>query len=82
MSVCAGLAGKGIAFEVRTVDPDTRAQHAPDCAAQLLMRLVPTLVDGGFRLSEVRAASRYRGASWRSALTSNASAGDDWCRLA
>jgi glutathione S-transferase len=59
MSVFVGLEEKGIPFEVRTVDLDTGGQHAPDYAAQSLTRRVPTLVDGGFRLSESSAITEY-----------------------
>jgi len=64
MSVFVALAEKSMPFEVRTVDLDTGAQHAPDYAAQSLTRRVPTLVDGDFRLSESSAITEYLGEAY------------------
>jgi glutathione S-transferase len=59
MSVFVALKEKGIAFDMRTVDLDAGANRTPDYANQSLTQRVPTLVDGGFYLSESSAITEY-----------------------
>src|ERR1700733_15716136 len=59
MSVFVALTQKRIAFEIRTVDIDAGANNDPDYARTSLTQRVPTLIDGGFALSESSAIAEY-----------------------
>jgi len=59
LSVYVALKQKGIDFDLRTVDLDAGAQHAPAFAAQSLTQRIPLLVDGDFALTESSAITEY-----------------------
>jgi glutathione S-transferase len=59
MSAFVALTEKDLPFEVVTVDLDTNANQQPGYAARSITRRVPTLVHGGFSLSESSAISEY-----------------------
>jgi glutathione S-transferase len=59
MSVFVALTEKRIAFDIRTVDIDAGANNDPDYARTSLTQRVPTLIDGGFALSESSAIAEY-----------------------
>jgi glutathione S-transferase len=59
MSVFVALTEKRIPFELKTVDLDAGANHAEDYAVHSLTQRVPTLIDGGFALSESSAITEY-----------------------
>jgi glutathione S-transferase len=53
------LIEKGLEFEIETLDLAARAHHDPNFARQSITRRVPTLIDGGFALSESSAICEY-----------------------
>lgn len=59
MSSYVALKEKGIAFELATVDLSTKVQNQPEFAGKSLTQRVPTLVHGGFSLSESSAIDEY-----------------------
>ncbi len=59
MSVFVALHEKGLAFELRGIDLEKQAQHAPGFAATSLTQRVPTLIHKGFALSESTAITEY-----------------------
>jgi glutathione S-transferase len=59
MSAFVALTEKGLPFEVVTVDLDANANLEPRYAARSITRRVPTLVHGGFSLSESSSISEY-----------------------
>ncbi|WP_047197348.1 glutathione transferase [Caldimonas brevitalea] len=59
MSVFVALHEQGLSFEIQTVDLALKAQHEPGYATRSLTRRVPTLVHGGFALSESSAITEY-----------------------
>ena len=59
MCVYVALIEKGLAFDVSTVDLAISAQNDPGYAATSLTQRVPTLVHGGFALSESSAIAEY-----------------------
>jgi glutathione S-transferase len=59
MSVFVALEEKRLPFELRTVDLEEGANHSAEYSTQSLTGRVPTLVDGGFALSESSAITEY-----------------------
>jgi len=59
MSAFVALTEKGLPFEVVTVGLEANANQEPGYAARSITRRVPTLVHGGFSLSESSAISEY-----------------------
>jgi len=59
MSVFVALTEKKLPFEIRTLDIDAGANNHPDYALISLTQRVPTLIDGGFALSESSAIAEY-----------------------
>ena len=59
MSVFVALTEKKLPFEIRTLDLDAGAKNDPDYARTSLTQRVPTLIDGGFALSESSAIVEY-----------------------
>jgi glutathione S-transferase len=59
MSVFVALEEKRLPFELRTVDLNEGANHSAEYARESLTGRVPTLVDGGFALSESSAITEY-----------------------
>jgi glutathione S-transferase len=59
MSVFVALTEKRLPFEVRTLDLAACANNEPDYALISLTQRVPTLIDGGFALSESSAIAEY-----------------------
>jgi glutathione S-transferase len=59
MSVFVALTEKKLSFEIRTLDLDAGANNDPDYAKTSLTQRVPTLIDGGFALSESSAIAEY-----------------------
>ena len=59
MSVFVALTEKRLPFDIRTVDLDAGANNDPDYARTSLTQRVPTLIDGGFALSESSAIAEY-----------------------
>jgi glutathione S-transferase len=59
MSVFVALTEKKLPFEIRTLDLDAGANNDPDYALISLTQRVPTLIDGGFALSESSAIVEY-----------------------
>jgi glutathione S-transferase len=59
MSAFVALTEKQLPFEVRTLDLDAGANNDPDYARTSLTQRVPTLIDGGFALSESSAIAEY-----------------------
>ncbi|WP_028536521.1 glutathione transferase [Paludibacterium yongneupense] len=59
MSVFVALTEKNVPFDMRRLDLEAEAQHAPDFAALSLTRRVPALVHAGFALSESTAIAEY-----------------------
>jgi glutathione S-transferase len=59
MSVFVALTEKKLPFEIRTLDLDAGANNDPGYARTSLTQRVPTLIDGGFALSESSAIAEY-----------------------
>jgi glutathione S-transferase len=59
MSVFVSLLEKKLAFEIETVDLAANANQEPAFAVTSITRRVPTLIHGGFALSESSAISEY-----------------------
>jgi glutathione S-transferase len=59
MSVFVALTEKRLSFEVKTLDLAIGANKDPEYARTSLTQRVPTLIDGGFALSESSAIAEY-----------------------
>jgi glutathione S-transferase len=59
MAVYVMLKEKQLPFELKTVDLNAGAQHAPDFVQRSLTQRIPTLTDGDFSLSESTAICEY-----------------------
>jgi glutathione S-transferase len=59
MSVFVALHEKSLPFEISTVDLELHANQAPEYMERSLTQRVPTLVHGGFALSESSAITEY-----------------------
>jgi glutathione S-transferase len=59
MSAFVALREKSLPFDMATVDLEARKNHEPGFVKASLTHRVPTLVDGGFTLSESSAIAEY-----------------------
>src|ERR1700722_2360079 len=59
MSVFVALTEKQLPFEIRTLDLEAGANNDAEYARTSLTQRVPTLIDGGFALSESSAIAEY-----------------------
>jgi glutathione S-transferase len=59
MSVFVALTEKRLPFEIRTLDLARAENNAPHYAKTSLTQRVPTLIDGGFAISESSAIAEY-----------------------